>query len=69
MGLYMGGSVICLLSIYMHARDYRNQSVIQQGKVLLEFSNELIVLLWVKSSVTSRIWRPQFSRPKENGYS
>lgn len=49
-------------------RGYKNQLVSQQVKVLLESSNEFIVLLWLKSSVTSGIWRPQISRAKENAH-
>ena len=37
-------------------------------KSLLESTNDLRVLLWVKSDVTSRIWRPQLSGAKENGH-
>ena len=49
-------------------RGDRNQLVIQQVKVLLESHSEFTALLWIKSRVTSRNWRPQLRRAREKGH-
>lgn len=61
--------VFFLFTIVLESeRDCRNQLAIQQVKILLESNNEVTVLLWVKSTGLSGIWRPQSIRPEENGH-